>query len=666
MALYIGTNYHPHDWSRERWRKDIQLMQEAGFTTVRLGHLCWDSYESEEGVYTFEWFDEVMNLFAEAGIGVLLDISMRPAPVWVHKLCQGCNIYDKDSILQPSIRRYMEDIADPGYRYYALRFAERLVNRYKEHPALFAFGLCNEIGDGFRNYSEVAKQRFIWWLKKKYHTVDSLNQAWATRRWSRKLTSFEDVVFPETEVAAGSPEAWLDMRRFFSDGISEFMILLKECVEKNAPGIPHSSNHYAEKDTVGFDYMKFYEKFVDYPGMGVYAGYQIEESFAFNACIMHERIAETNKPMWCLEFQTGGGNLLHGPYGALRATAMLCLLYRSQMILGWTWRSMTAGEEQYLEGLVGHDGIPSVNYKEYKWIAQDLKKLEKYAFPYLPQPDIGVAYSFDADWVMQYSKNQYQHTYLKNMTQVQKAFFKLNRDYNIVNLKAVRNSYKVLILPEYVLMTEEEAEIIRGYVKDGGIVIMTAHSSVVDEHNQVFSIPRPGYLTDVFGIRVAGFDRTNCEWDFTEQSKIVETDGKRHELLRISAENEFWIDVNYYEKLELSTAKEVVSFADKGKCAISENIYGEGKAYYIAAEMNAPLLVWLLEKISVQNGLKEGLRVPDGIHAREITENQTFYVNGTGREIRIPLKKSGKGVLSELNYKESLVLKPYDVELIVG
>ena len=59
MSLYIGTNYHPHDWPKERWEKDFQLMKEAGFDTVRLGHLCWDSYEPEDGVYTFEWFDQV-------------------------------------------------------------------------------------------------------------------------------------------------------------------------------------------------------------------------------------------------------------------------------------------------------------------------------------------------------------------------------------------------------------------------------------------------------------------------------------------------------------------------------------------------------------------------------------------------------------------------------
>lgn len=103
MTLYIGTNYHPHDWPREQWEKDFARMKEAGFTTVRLGHLCWDSYEPQEGVYTFEWFDKVMDLCQKIGLGVFLDISVRPAPRWVHKLCPGCNIYGKSGNEQGSL-----------------------------------------------------------------------------------------------------------------------------------------------------------------------------------------------------------------------------------------------------------------------------------------------------------------------------------------------------------------------------------------------------------------------------------------------------------------------------------------------------------------------------------------------------------------------------------
>ena len=38
--LWVGTNYHPHDSNPETWTRDIQLMQQAGFRVVRLGHLA--------------------------------------------------------------------------------------------------------------------------------------------------------------------------------------------------------------------------------------------------------------------------------------------------------------------------------------------------------------------------------------------------------------------------------------------------------------------------------------------------------------------------------------------------------------------------------------------------------------------------------------------------
>ena len=83
--LYVGTNYHPHDdKDMSKIESDIKLMKEAGFTCVRLGHLAWDSYEPKEGEYDFEWFDLVMDKMADAGIGVILDLPTRPAPLWLH------------------------------------------------------------------------------------------------------------------------------------------------------------------------------------------------------------------------------------------------------------------------------------------------------------------------------------------------------------------------------------------------------------------------------------------------------------------------------------------------------------------------------------------------------------------------------------------------------
>jgi beta-galactosidase len=668
MALYVGTNYHPHDWEPERWPTDIALMKEAGFTIARLGHLCWDSYEPEDGVYTFEWFDKVMDMFADAGIGVVLDISMRPAPRWVHKLCPGCDIYDKSGKRQNSLRRYMEDVDDPAYQKFALRFASVLVQRYKEHPALFAFALCNELGTGYISYSEYARQRFISWLKKKYGTVEKLNKAWTTQRWSRRLTSFDEVVLQENEVAVGPPEAWLDMRRFYSDGIGGFMVSLSQTVSRLAPGVPHSSNHYCAKSSMGFDYLKVCGDFVDKPGIGIYPGFDPRTDMPMVILLDYMcRLNEMNKPMWCLEFQSGRTAVHSDVVGINRMYAFLCLMHRTQMVLAWTFRTMLGGEEQFHHGLLDHDGTPTKNYSVFKRLAQDFKKLESYGFPYLPEPEIAVAYSYDNFMISQYHRDRFIQSYHNGLFNTLKALEKHNIDYNIVNLKDIKQSYKLLIVSGHIIMDEESAEAIKRFLENGGNVIMTGNSAIMDETAKVFATPKPGRLAEVFGVRNAGFFYTDYITAPAQEAKISTTNGKTREILTIETpEESFDIDIDYYEELELKGAKCIAAFAGKELCAISEYSYGKGKAYYIAAESNTKMLEWLTQKVMSVMGIDNGISAPDGICVRKISPNQFFYVNTTSKSVTVPLLTDGKGVLTGQEYKDEMTLAGYDGELIVG
>lgn len=669
MALYIGTNYHPHDWEESLWEKDIDLMKQAGFNTVRLGHLCWDSYEPEEGVFTFEWFDKIMDLCEAKQLSVVLDVSMHPAPVWVHKLCPGCNISGPSGNPQASLRRYMDDVDDPAYQKYAYRFAEKLVNRYKGHPALFAFALCNELGDGYINHSEYARQRFIGWLKKKYGTIETLNRTWATKRWSRKLSSFDEVALQENEIAIGAPEAWLDMRRFFSDGVGNFVTGLKDVVEENAPGVPHSSNHYAEKDDFGFDYMKEYQRFVQYPGMGFYPGYTPNKNNALITTLTWYmgRIAETGRPMWCMEFLTGAKGITAGTYGLNRMYAFICLLHRAQMVLGWTYRSMLSGEEQFLYGLLNHDGMPNANYREYTEIAEAFKKLEPYGFPYLPKPEIAVANSFDSKHIGNYHKEQFRLPHLTNMTAVTAALEKQNYDYNIVDLRNIQKEYKLLLIPGYIIMDEKSAAQIRKFVGDGGTVIMSGYSAIMDETGKAFAEARPGRLSDVFGIRIRGCGRTNgIQLTDEEEARITRGRKSGNELIELEKDGEsLSLDVDYYENIGVTTAEIYASSKKDGSCAISKNYYGRGTAYYFFTESNEMLWDWMLKQVSAEVGLADTVAASEGIYARRIAENQTFYVNTTGANVKIPILQKGHGVLSERDYETEFVLEAFNGELIV-
>ena len=80
-------------------------------------------------------------------------------------------------------------------------------------------------------YSEASKKRFQKWLEKKYKTIKALNHAWQPSA-EPKAFIFEDVAMQVNEYEIGAPEAWLDMRRFFSDGIADFITELAETVNK--------------------------------------------------------------------------------------------------------------------------------------------------------------------------------------------------------------------------------------------------------------------------------------------------------------------------------------------------------------------------------------------------------------------------------------------------
>ena len=674
MALYTGTNYHPHDWTPERWEKDIALMKKAGFQVVRLGHLCWDSYEPGDGIYTFEWFDNVMDAFYKAGIQVFLDISMRPAPVWVHKLCPGCDIFSPDGNRQAALRRYMEDVDDPDYQYYALRFAKILIRRYKDHPALMAFGLCNEQGAGYISYSDAAKLRFREWLRKKYGNINSLNKAWNTQRWSRRLSSFDEVFLPKNEIEVGSPESYLDMRRFFGDGVLGFMIKLKELVEQEAPGKMHSSNHVAEGSTPGFDYLKGCRDFVDYPGIGFYPDIDPsdENSLMYALMFMQHRLAELNKPMWCIEFQTGNFGCYAGNEGVLRMYALLCLAYRTQMVLAWTWRSMLGGEEQFFFGLLDHDGTSSRKYEEFAHIASDYKVLEGYGFPYLQIPEAAVAYCYENIRVYEYGTYFYRTPYKQQIVDAFKVFHYRNLDCNFVDLRNMSGCYKFLVIPGHAIMSSQMAEKVKDFVADGGIAVMTAYSAKVDETNTVFDTFQPGFLSDVFGIRIAGFERTQIhmpgEWETVKKKNFIikKCNTIADSMVCDEITEQVCYETSYWEELELKTAQIYAHYeGDVDACAVSVNQYGKGKAYYTCAETNFQLLNWLYGEIAEEEGLCPGIDVPKGVVARKITNTQTLYVNTTGTEKKIRLDNCGRAVLKGKHLTKELLLAPFDGELVV-
>jgi beta-galactosidase len=644
--LFVGTCYQPVDRSRAQIRTDIALMKRAGFKVVRMGDLSWDYFEPAEGRFAFETFDWIMDQMHAAGIQVILDIPGQPAPLWLHHKYPGVDIVTQQGNRLHAAERYMDDISDPDYRRLAARLADTMTRRYARHPALFAIGFDNEIGNGFMSYSDADRERFIGWLKNRYGNLETLNEAWASQRWSRHVNTWEEIELPYAD-GPGPFERQLDLRRYWSDVTIGALRELEAIRRANTPDKPAISNLWDSSGRKGFDYLSSYREYVSYGAMGFYPGEPV--GAAFEATMMKGGLST---PIWFNEFTAGGGGY-YGTKGRSRMWAHLGLLVGAQAVLAWTFNSHRGGEEQALFGLLDHDDRPSWKLDEFAAIAADFSRLQQLGFPRMTRPKVAIAYSFEN--IVASSPNGPSNTVRQYITtpylqQAHGAFeplFKDNIDVAVINIAHEDlGRYSLVVVPGLYLLDKTGADALRQFVANGGTVVMTAYSVKVNAHNQWYDTPLPGGLTDVFGLRTNEFYNAGAL-----QTKI--------------GDQEITGKIGFYEVLEPSSAAVMARFTniEGTPPSITVNRFGKGRAIYVATPAQAQILRPLYRGLYASLGIEAGPKTPEGVYAREV-EGRVLYVNTTADARDVPIEGTRAGVLSGKRWTNTLQLPAFGVDLL--
>jgi beta-galactosidase len=107
QELYVGANYHPHDSKSG----DLDPRHSTDATGRESASCGWDTLpgtatSQRTGSFDFAWFDQVMDKMNAAGIKVILDVAVHPAPLWLHHKYPSIDVVDpngKPPIPQPPL-----------------------------------------------------------------------------------------------------------------------------------------------------------------------------------------------------------------------------------------------------------------------------------------------------------------------------------------------------------------------------------------------------------------------------------------------------------------------------------------------------------------------------------------------------------------------------------
>lgn len=655
----LGASYYPEWWNENEWEEDFSKMAELGFNVVRMGEFAWSWFEPREGEYSFAPMLRALDCADRHGIKVVMGTTTAVAPAWLYKKhpeIKGGNEkghYDFGG-------RKGQCLSSEVFLDYAQKITEAQAKAFGEHPAIIGWQLDNEPGFPFKDYDDNCTNGFRRWLKEKYGTIENLNRAWFTMMWSNVYNDFDEIDIPVNACEGGwTPEVQLDYRKYFSFTFNRLLRMEAEIVRRyspdrfiytNWPGANWSVNCFE-----GSEYL-------DYAGWDNYVPQPNGDNYRvqLRASMEHsfDRRLSNGKQQFLVAEQTPLPDA-NTPAEVIRAQTWLNVSHGAFATIFFEWRSPTGGAEQAYESILGRDKKFRKNTEPVlRRLSSELTTLYPLFARSKTNSQVAAVYSYENSWgtenwiVDGFYDEEFFNAYggFKN---------KLATNVDVIGIHDDLSDYKIVILPNHRITTETEAQKIKDYVKNGGIVIMNTETGTRDEYNKMLEMLEPGLFADMCGA---------CVVENISAQKLEQQTGKPSEVLFPGKAVKVFNKIN---KLELSSAEPVAEYTSgllEGSPAVTINKYGKGYAVLYATDGNDIYYYEALaEYIKNRFGINPLLEVGDGIIVSSRTAEDKdfiFAVNMKDKSEEVKLKTEMHDLISGKTLSGNVSLEGYGVLML--
>lgn len=669
QRLAFGGDYNPEQWPEQVWAEDMALMREAGVTMVSVGIFSWSLLEPSPGVHDFGWLDRLLDRLHGHGVQADLGTPSVVPPAWFYQAHPEALPVTKDGRRLAFGGRAAICHSNPDYRAAVAGMATALAERYAGHPALALWHVHNEYGAPVSAcYCDISAADFRHWLRGRYGTLDALNEAWGTVFWGQTYGEWAQIGVPSVTPTVGNPAQQLDFARFSNDAMLANFRTERDILHRLSPGVPVTTNFMtALSQCRSVDYWAWGRE-VDLVSNDHYLVPEARRNHV-NLSMSADltRSVAGGEPWLLMEHSTGAvnwqpRNLAKRP-GELARNSMAHIARGSEGAMFFQWRASRFGAEKFHSAMLPQAGTDSRIWREVVALGADVGRIGEVAGSRV-RADAAVVWDWQSWWAQELEWRPSQdHRADERADAFYEALFDRHLTVDFARPEQDLAAYPLVVVPALYLAREAAGANLRAYVEQGGTLVVSYFSGIVDGDDRVHPGPYPGALRDVLGLAVEEFLPLG-EGEAVELSPVAAAvAGGR------GAEGPLRGSV-WAEDVVLRGAEAVWTYADgpaAGRPAVTRHTLGAGQAWYVSTRLAPAGLGRVLDLACAGGRVPDRAELPRDVEVvvREGAEHAyLFAINHTAAEAKVPLERPGTELLTGERAAGRLAVPPGAVRVV--